>query len=1107
MNFKRIFTGILFLFFCFAANTIFGQTSGATLAGRITDAGSQAIGGATVEITNIGTNRQTSVETNAEGFFIAPKLAPGNYRLRVSKNSFQTAVREGIVLNVSANVKLNFTLQAGQITETVNVEASSRELVETDSAAVGTLVDRKFVENLPLNGRSFQSLIELTPGVVLTPSTIQNSGQFSVGGQRSNANYFTVDGVSGNVGTSTNFQFYQQAGGTLPGLSIFGGTNTLASVDAVQEFRVQTSGYEAEYGRQPGGQIEIVTRSGTNDLNFTAFDYIRNDIFDANDFFDNRAGIPKRKLRQNDFGGVIGGPVFLARFGEGTPFLYDGRDRTFFFVSYEGLRLVQPQPGILQANVPSLAARANAPANLRAILNAFPLPNAARQAGDPVDTERYVEALSYPSRVDATGVRIDHQLTKNVSLFGRYNTAPSNQVFRVFANQENYYASNIDTLTLGSTQIFSDKAVNDLRFNYSSSSGIFEFRGKETGGAVLPDDSLLFPSFVDRRNAAIGISLSTQNNPAGIASANLTQGKTVGTKQRQLNILNTLSVVAGNQQLKFGVDYRRLKPKFDSRSIQISYTFGSAASRATGVPTAISVQAFPPNTDFYVQNFSAFAQDTWRVNNRLTLTGGLRWELNPPLGGDNLPYAAAGLDNPLTATLAPRGTKQWNTDYKSFAPRVGIAYTLSEKQNWVLRAGFGIYYDLGTGTALRGFTSFPYSSSRTLPAAQLAFPANEANLPPSPFLDSAQPPYASSFYFFDKNLKLPLTRQWNISTEKGFGKNQTVTVSYVGAQGRRLLRNEQLRNYSLGYAQSFFGLTAPVIAVNPAIFGPAPAILNSLTTAVGSDVSITRNATSSDYHALQAQYQRRLSRGLQILASYTFSKSTDDVSSETATGIPAGQIDLNLERGRSDFNVPHNFTAAVSYDLPRLKTNSFVRAALNGWGVDTILRFRSGLPFSVITQNVDIFNIGTTRRVNVVSGVPLWIDDARAPGGRKLNSAAFVAPPPARQGNLERNSLQSFATRQVDLAVRRTFNLTESLRFQLRAEAFNVFNTANFNIPNSSCATVCGTFANFGEATTTLGRGLSGNTGSTQSGPSAGFNSLYQIGGPRSLQFAVKIIY
>jgi hypothetical protein len=1103
--FRRNFAGLLLLFFF---STALYASPTATLSGRVTDANDAPIPAANVEITNVNTNQTISATTNDDGFYIFAELAPGIYRVRAGKTGFQNAVRESVVLNVAANVKINFNLQAGQISETVTVEESSREMIETDSAAVGTLVDRQFVENLPLNGRSFQSLIELTPGVVLVPSTTQSTGQFSVNGQRSNANYFTVDGVSGNVGTATNFQFFQQAAGTLPGLSIFGGTNTLASVDAVQEFRVQTSSYEAEYGRQPGGQIEIVTRSGTNDLSFTLFNYLRNDVFDANDFFDNRAGRARRKLRQNDFGFVVGGPVFLPRVGDGGgKAFYDGRDRTFFFVSYEGLRLVQPQPGTLIANVPSLATRQNAPEPLRSILNAFPLPNAPRGAGDPIDTERYVSALSYPSEVDATSVRLDHQLTKRITVFGRYNLAPSSQTFRAFASQENYFASDIQTLTLGSNQIFSSKVVNDFRFNYSNSDGAFEFRGKEADGAILPPDGLLFPSFVDRANAAVSVQLSTQNNAASVSSANLTQGKTVDTRQRQFNFVNTLAVAAGNHLFKFGADYRRLLPRFDSRSVSISYVFGSPASRASGVPTSVSVQAFAPNTGFFVENLSLFAQDTWRASRRLTLTYGLRWEYNPPLSGERLPFSAVGLENPLTATLAPAGARQWKTEYDNFAPRVGVAYTLSEKLNTVVRAGFGIYYDLGTGTALRGFNSFPYSSFKTLTGAQVRFPANEIDLQPLPFLDTQQPPYSSSFVFFDPNLKLPYTRQWNVSLEKGFGRNQTVTVSYVGAQGRKLLRAEQLRNYNAAFVRDRFGLnTGAIITVNPAIFGPTPAQFASNTPLAGSDVSITRNGAESDYHALQTQYQRRLSGGLQVLASYTWSKALDDVSDETITGIPPGQIDLRLERGLASFDVPHNFTAAISYELPRAKTNDFLRAVWNGWGVDTVVRLRSGLPFSVITQNFDALNIGTTRRVNLVAGQPIWIEDAAAPGGRRLNPAAFVAPASGRQGTLGRNALRSFPTRQVDFALRRTFGIGEKFKIQVRGEAFNVFNWTNFGFPAASCGTLC-SLPGFGSPTATLGRSLSGNTATNQTGPSAGFNSLYQVGGPRSLQFALKIIY
>jgi hypothetical protein len=1098
----------------FFISTIFavsshGQASGG-LSGRVTDAGREPVAGATVTLTNVATNARVTTTTNRAGNYIFPQLPPADYRMRVESNGFNANESDSVVVTVAGTSTRNVQLEVAGPSATVDVDREA-DLVEKDSAAVGTLIDRNFVSNLPLNGRSFQTLIELTPGVVLAPSSIQNPGQFSVNGQRTNSNYFMVDGVGANVGTSTNAQFYQQSGGTLPAFSISGGTNSLASVDAVQEFRVQTSSYAAEYGRQPGGQISIVTRSGGNDLTGSIYNYFRNEALDANDWFDNRDGRKRRALRQNNFGGVIGGRLFLPWFGESPRPLYDGKDRSFFFFSYEGLRLTQPQTNIFQARVPTAAARAAAPEPFRQVLNAFPLPNSPALAGDPADTGRYIAALSYPTRLDAISLRLDNKITNNHTIFGRWNIAPSNSRFRSFPSQENAFESNLETLTVGSTWIISSKAANDLRVNLSRNRGLFEFRGVESDGAVLPPDSLLFPSIYPRSSSSVSLQLST--GVGAISSANLTQGNAVGTVQRQLNIVNNFSYVAGNHLFRFGVDLRRLKPKLDTRQVNISYVWNTVASRATGIPTSISLQAFQPVTDFYVDNYSFYGQDTWKVNSRLTLTMGLRWEINPPLAGDKLPYQIDGLDNPLTATLAPPGTKQWEIEYNNFAPRVGAAYTLSDKRNLVVRGGYGLFYDLNTGTALRGYSSFPYNTTRNITnPAQLRFPANPADLFLPPFLDAGPPPYNANFYVFDRNLKLPYTHQWNLSMEKGFGRSQSVTVSYVGSASRKLLRAEQRRNFSAQYVAdrycpagqpnlpAFCTPPQPIIEINPAVFGPTS--LTGSGVAAGSFVSVTRNGTNADYHGLQAQYQRRLTKGFQALVSYSFSKALDDVSDETFTGIPISDQILSLERGRSNFDVPHNLVAAATYDIPKFSDSRFVRALLGGWSIDGILRLRSGLPFSVISQSFDIFNVGTSRRVDLVGGQPLWLDDATVPGGKRLNPTAFSQPLAGRQGTLGRNVLRSFSVKQVDLSLRRQFALGEKSRLQLRLEAFNAFNTPNFNTPAATFGV-----PTFGVSTAMLGRGLSGNTASTQTSPSAGFNSLYQIGGPRSLQLSARFSF
>lgn len=646
---------------------------------------------------------------------------------------------------------------------------------------------------------------------------------------------------------------------------------------------------------------------------------------------------------------------------------------------------------------------------------------------------------------------------------------------------------------------------------FSRTRGLFEFRGIETDGAVLPPEGLLFLDGFPRASSSVSLQLST--GAGSVSSANLTQGNAVGTVQRQFNIVENLSIVAGNHTLRFGGDFRRLQPKIDTRQVSINYVWNTVASRASGIPTSISLQGFQPVTDFYVDNLSLYAQDTWRVSPRLTLTMGLRWELNPPLAGDRLPYQIDGLDNPLTATLAPPNTKQWKTRYNNFAPRFGVAYTLSERQNLVVRGGWGIFYDLNTGTALRGYSSFPYNVSRNITnPAQLRFPANPADLFLPANLDQSPPPYNSNFYVFDRNLKLPYTHQWNVSLEKGLGSAQSITLSYVGSASRQLLRAEQRRNFNAPYVADrycpagqpnlppFCTPPQPIIEINPAIFGPTN--LTSGPIAAGSFVSVTRNGTNADYHALQAQFQRRLTRGLQALVSYTFSKSLDDVSDETFTGIPIADQVLSLERGRSNFDVPHNFIAAATWDIPSFGTSGFAKALVGGWSLDTIVRYRSGAAFSVITQSFDVFNVGTSRRVDLVAGQDIWLDDAAVPGGRRLNPAAFAQPAAGRQGTLGRNALRSFSVNQVDLALRRQFSFSEKYRLQLRVEAFNAFNSPNFNTPASAFG-----FPGFGISTAMLGRGLSGNTASTQTSPSAGFNSLYQIGGARSLQLSARFSF
>src|ERR1700756_5430139 len=381
------------------------QSTNASLTGRVTDPSKATIAEAKVAAVNTGTNFRYESTTNTAGEYALANLLPGTYRIEVEKSGFKKLIRPEVILHVQDTLAIDFEMAVGSVSDTVTVQAGA-PLVNTTSATVSAVVDQTFVENMPLNGRSFQTLILLTPGVVVTATAFDDQGQFSVNGQRADANYFTVDGVSANFGVTGYPPLVQAAGGALPALTALGGTNSLVSMDAMQEFRVQTSSFAPEFGRTPGGQISILTRSGSNHFHGTAFEYFRNDVLDANDWFSNRDHLPKPAARQNDFGGVFGGPIL--------------KDKTFFFFSYEGLRL--RQPATQETVVPDTASRQKAPSTMQPYLNAYPVPNGAELGSG---TAQFNGSYSNPSSLDAYSIRIDHAINSKLSIFGRYTNSPS----------------------------------------------------------------------------------------------------------------------------------------------------------------------------------------------------------------------------------------------------------------------------------------------------------------------------------------------------------------------------------------------------------------------------------------------------------------------------------------------------------------------------------------------------------------------------------------------------------------------------------------------------------------------------------------------------------
>jgi hypothetical protein len=1099
MRLRRIsFLGILSLLF---AGCLSAQSPNGIINGLVLDPTGGVIAGAEIRIVNDATSVQYVGKTNGEGIYVVSDLPPGTYRLQVSKIGFKTLIKPDIILNVQDSLAINFTLPVGAASETITVVGGA-SLVNTESATVSTVVDRQFAENLPMNGRSFQTLIYLTPGVVVTPSNASDGGQFSVNGQRASSNYWMVDGVSANIGVSATYNPGNGFGGALGSFSALGGTNSLVSVDAMQEFRIQTSTYAPEFGRTPGAQISIVTRSGTNQFHGAAFDYFRNDVLDANDWFADQNGLPKPEERQNDFGGTFSGPVL--------------KDRTFFFFSYEGLRLRLPQVAL--DTVPDASftpggttnSRGNAIPALQPYLNAYPLPNpnspeifaACNPATDPscppsgripTGTAQYNASYSNAASLNAYSLRIDHKLNNTWTLFGRYNYSPSDLTQRGSAGSALSVVQpdriTTQTATVGATWSATPATTNDLRFNYSRTNGSSYSYLDGFGGAV-PLASLPLPSPFSSQDSSFQFLIFS------LTGQGLSAGRIQQVVQRQYNIVDGVVVQKGQHGMKFGVDFRRLSPKYVPRLYLQEPLFVDVPSTSAGNAFETFVSSSAGSTLLF-HNLSLYAQDTWRVARRLTVTYGLRWDVDfapSSVGGPNIP-GVTGYDpnnNFSNLALAPAGTPPFHTPYANFAPRLGAAYQLSQDPEWqtVVRGGFGVFYDLASSEAgtLLVTAGYPFTA---LNEEFGTFPLSPAAAAPPSITPGSLSSCCDALVGFDPHLKLPYTLQWNVAIEQGLGGQQSITASYIGASGRRLLQ------------------TAFVYGPNANIYA----------------ADLVGNTASSNYNALQLQLQRRLARGLQALASYTWAHSIDDGSAgsvylDSNAFVPG--LAANENRGPSDFDIRNAFSAGVTYDIPAPKINTFANVVLHGWSTENFILARSAPPVDVTDGQFEELDNGllADTRPDLVPGQPLYLYGAQCastfqalgelgaghscPGGKGFNPAAFASPPtdpttglPTRQGTTPRNYLRGFGAAQWDFAVHREFPISESLKLQFRAEMFNVLNHPNFGQPDGQFG-----FGGFGISNQMLGRSL----GQANVGGGA-LSSLYQIGGPRSIQLALKLMF
>ncbi len=1041
---RRLISSMCVISLCCGASSLaFADASSASLSTAVTDTSGAVIPGATVTLRNSDTNQQQTSVTSKAGNASFPFLKPGHYVLTVSKEGFSDVTVSAILLSVGDDKHLQLVLKVGTTSQSITVDGSGATINTTDGS-VSTVIDQQFVANIPLNGRSFQDLISMTPGVVTqspqsSGSSPGSGGDFSINGQRTQSNYYTVDGVSGNVSAGPSGFVGYGAAGVTAATSALGTTQSLLSVDALQEFRVESSSYSAEYGRTPGGQLTFATRSGTNKYHGSAYDYLRNGWFDANDWFNDHLGQAKQELHQNDFGGTLGGPVWI-------PGIYRGKDKTFFFGSYEGLRITQPVPASTQY-VPDTHMRQQAPVAIQPILNAFPLPSANGKdygTSQAPSLAEFFQGYSVPGTINSTSARLDHTFSPSLSAFFRFADTPSSINSRSLSVLTSGNM-NVQTYTGGTTYTLSQSMTNQFRLGYSTSYSGSSSVLDSFGGATPIDlgKSMGNTTGTTGKDVEAQIYLYVPGSGYGELST-----PAVAVNQHQWNLTDTFDIVHRTQHWKFGVDFRQISTYQASDPVVIYGEYDSAQSILSNSTDFALYEKYLPSTPVYKQ-VALFAQDDWKINSRLSLSGGIRWELAPPPHNATSPqpYTVVGdMSDPSSLSLAPAGTPLWHTSWYNFAPRLGIAWLANTANNWatVVRVGGGVFFDTNNQVAVPAFVRFGFSALGVYSSIPLPFTPAQQNVS-----FSIAAPY-SNLTLFPSHLQLPYSNEWNVSLEQGLGQDNVATISYIGSAGRRLNASQYL-------------------------------YLSSLNPSFGT-VYYLRGVTS-DYDALQAKLQRNVSKGINALVSYTWSHSIDYGSNFAA---------LPVTRGDSDFDVRNNFQAGLTWELPRVQSSKLASAAVNGWAVDGRLIARTAFPISLQGNfKIDLTSgSGYYTNVDLVANQPIYLYGNQYPGGKSLNPSAFAYPTSTKPGNAPRNSVRGFGESQLNFAARREFPLPERAHLQFRAEAFNIFNHPNFGYVDSYL-----TDPTFGQATQMLNQSL------------GTLASQYQQGGPRSMQFALRLAF
>ena len=899
------------------------------------------------------------------------------------------------------------------------VVSSSASVISATDATIGNTITSKSLQDLPLQGRSVQGLLALTPGTVSdsqAPRTIIPPNGTNTS--------FVLDGVNANFGIAPGGESPgTSAAGNAPALTASGGANGIASLAATQEVFIQTSAGQAEHSRGGDTQIRLTTKAGTNDFHGSVFHFFGNDLLDANDWFANSRGLKKPPKQLNIFGASLGAPI--------------ERDKTFFFSSYEGLRLRQPVTGITA--VPSIESRQAAPGALQSFLEAFPAPNGASK---PDSFAEFAATFANPARHEAGSIRLDHIVNDRTNFRGSYSFADSAATQRgangFSLNTANRIQTRTHAITGSMSYTMSPTVLFELQANYSRFRVDGSYLLDDFGGATPP--SLNVPP-----SGSFVFDLNSRN-------AGFMIGDEASSTQRQLNLVGSTNIISGNHSFKFGADYRRLSPIIGLRAFEENVFFHSVAQAITRTAARVNNLAHVGIQTPLYQSLSLYGQDQWKKSSRLTLTYGVRWEL-APAPSNHQALAVDQVDDPATLQLAS-GKSLWKTTFGNFAPTAGFAYQLTNpaKDEFVLRGAVSIAYDLSQNRSGDVFAnSIPFISGSSVFNSPYPMP-----------LSSTTATGALPFVVFDPQLKSPYTINWNVMVQKAFGASQVLSIAYVGSSGKRLLHTQTLFDQNPGF---------PFLRV------------------------IT-NDGSSDYRALQFTFERNLTNGLEGRVSYSWSHSKDNVIRDSDRNIIMPSLNEELDRGPSDFDRRHQLAGFISYYLPAPFSKGLGNTLSRNWSIDSIFNARSAKPLNVLYVFPTSIGLGYFRP-DVVNGVPLQISDTAVAGGRSINEAAFHIPTNLQQGTLGRNSLRGFPLYQIDLAVRRKFNFTDSFGMQIQADAFNVFNQANFEDPLGNDLVVGSSNSSFGQSMSLKGRSLS----------NGGFASFYGSGGARTLRLSVKMFF